>query len=107
MIKDTGRLYCQGANWNPLQQGQNLQAQSPVLTVARRACTAWLRWNPMEVMIATISSGGWLSSPVAPNAEAPAPPYPGMASGSAKSEENNYTKIFLFFFCLENIVGVM
>lgn len=61
-------------------------------------------------MIATISSGGWLSSPVAPNTEAPAPPYPGMDSGSAKSEENNYTKIFLgfsFFVLKTNIVGVM
>lgn len=63
----------------------------------------------MDVMIATISSGGWLSSPVAPNTEAPAPPYPGMDSGSAKSKENNYTKIFLaFFFVLKtNIVEVM
>lgn len=52
-------------------------------------------------MIATISSGGWLSNPVAPYTEAPAPPYPGMAKGSAKSEKNNCTKIFLAF-CLEN-----
>lgn len=46
--------------------------QSLMLTVARSAWTAWVRWNPMEVMIATISSGGWLSNPVAPKREAPA-----------------------------------
>lgn len=53
----------------------------------------------MEMIMATISSGGWLSSPTAPNPAAPlevAPPNAGTTNGSAKSGTSKHSSIHSF-----------
>jgi len=53
----------------------------------------------MEMIIATISSGGWLSSPTAPNAAAAleaTSPNAGTTRGSAKSGANKHSSVHTF-----------
>lgn len=69
------------------------------LTVAFSAWIARFLWKPMEMIIATISSGGWLSSPTAPNTAAPleaTSPNAGMTNGSAKSGTNKHSSVCSF-----------
>lgn len=69
------------------------------LTVAFRAWIAKLLWKPMEMMMETISSGGWLSNPTAPKPATPleaAPPNTGTTNGSAKSGRSKYSSVLSF-----------
>lgn len=63
------------------------------LTVALRAWTVWWRGKPMDVRMAMLSSGGWLSRGVAARPrlamEGPASMKEGRARGSAKSGEED------------------
>lgn len=69
------------------------------LTVAFRAWIARLLWKPMEMMMETISSGGWLSNSTAPKPATPleaAPPNTGTTNGSAKSGRSKHSSDLSF-----------